>query len=62
MGYRDYKTHLLYYHFLVITYRSKIIPPDGLDLHFQGLRLPNWGFLGANRTEEVLVALQRDRV
>ena len=33
MGSRDFKTHLLYNHYLVITYRSKIVPLDSLDLN-----------------------------
>ena len=64
MGSRDFKTHLLYYHFLVITCKNKSISPDGLDLSIsvQGHRLCNWDFFGSNRTEDLLVALQLDRV
>ena len=29
MGSRDFQIHILYYHFLVMTYRNKIILPDG---------------------------------
>ena len=41
-----------------MTYRSKLITLN----HFQGLILRYWGFLEANRTEDLLVALQQDRV
>ena len=29
MGSRDFQMHILYYHYLGMTYRSKIILPDG---------------------------------
>ena len=42
MGFRDFQTHILYYRYLGMTYRSKIILPDGF--RSKGLRLRNWGF------------------
>ena len=62
MGSRDFKTYLLYYHIFVITYRSKIIPPYGFIYKHIIFKVLDNVFLGANWTEDLLVALQRDRV